>query len=92
MYSKTLDVTQAVQQKIIELASISLGRDLKISDVDEPLQSTKIGFDSIALMEFILHLEQEFEINIPDEDLDPDIFYTVDTVASYILRRQREAK
>jgi acyl carrier protein len=91
--SKTPDVTQldkctrTVQRKVIELASISLGRESDAPGVDEPLYGTEAGFDSIALLEFVLRLEDEFEISIPDEDLDPEIFRSINTVVSYVVRR-----
>jgi acyl carrier protein len=80
--------TQTVQEKVIELASISLGRgsDAPLG-VDEPLYGTETGFDSFSLLEFILRLEDEFGIAIPDEDLDPDIFRSINTVVAYLLRR-----
>jgi acyl carrier protein len=81
---------QIVQVKIIELASLSLGRDLAGTAMDELLYGTQTGFDSIALMEFILRLEEEFGLSIPDEDLDPDIFGSIGTVVAYVLRRLDE--
>ena len=95
MLSNTPDIVQVdertriVQVKIIELASISLGRDLDTLAMDEPLYRTEAGFDSIALMEFILRLEDEFGISIPDEDLDPEIFHSINTIVTYVLRRIR---
>jgi acyl carrier protein len=82
--------TQAVQEKVIELACISLGRESDAPGVDEPLYGTEAGFDSIALMEFILRLEDEFGISIPDEDLDPEIFRSINTIVPYVLRRLGE--
>lgn len=94
--SKTPDVTrldertQAVQEKVIELAYISLGGDSDVPSVDEPLYGTEAGFDSFSLLEFVLRLEDEFGIAIPDEDLDPDIFRSINTVVAYVLRRIEE--
>lgn len=79
--------TQAVEEKVIELASISLGRGSDAPGVDEPLYETEAGFDSFSLLEFILRLEDEFGIAIPDEDLDPDIFRSISTIVAYVLRR-----
>jgi acyl carrier protein len=78
---------QIVQTKVIELASLSLGRDLVASATDDLLYGTETGFDSIALMEFILRLEEEFGLSIPDEDLDPDVFSSIGTIVAYLLRR-----
>lgn len=82
--------TQTVQEKVIELASISLDRGSGALGVDEPLYGTEAGFDSFSLLEFILRLEDEFGIAIPDEDLDPDIFRSINTVVAYVLRRIEE--
>ena len=94
--SKNPDVSQfdgriqTVQDKVIELASISLGRGSDAPGADEPLYGTEAGFDSFSLLEFILRLEDEFEIVISDEDLDPDIFRSINTVTAYVLRRIEE--
>jgi acyl carrier protein len=78
---------RVAQERVSRLASDTLGRGANPPHMDEPLYGTEAGFDSIALMEFILHLEDEFGISIPDEDLDPEIFYSISTVATYVLRR-----
>jgi acyl carrier protein len=84
------ECTRTVQEKVIELASISLGRGSDAPSVDESLYGAEAGFDSFSLLEFILRLEDEFEIAIPDEDLDPDIFRSINTVVAYVLRRIEE--
>lgn len=81
---------QTIQEKVIELASISLGRESDAPSVDEPLYGTEAGFDSFSLLEFILRLEDEFAIAIHDEDLDPDVFRSINTVVAYVLRRIEE--
>ena len=94
--SNTLNVTQldertqTVQEKVVELASISLSRGSDAPGADEPLYGTETGFDSFSLLEFILRLEEEFGIAIPDEDLEPDIFRSINTVVTYVLRRIEE--
>lgn len=42
------------------------------------------GFDSLTLLSFILELENTFDVIIPDDDLVPDNFSTVDRIADYI--------
>lgn len=42
------------------------------------------GFDSLTLLNFILELENKFDVIIPDDDLVPDNFSTVDRIAEYI--------
>lgn len=76
-----------VRKKVIELAAISLDRNTNTFDINESLYGTQSGFDSFALMEFILRLEEEFGITIPDQDLDPDIFASVKTVSDYVSKQ-----
>jgi acyl carrier protein len=46
------------------------------------------GLDSMALMQLILLLEQEFGIAIVPEDLDRENFSTLDKMAEFISRKQ----
>jgi acyl carrier protein len=78
---------QELRETILQLASAALGKKLRRISPDAPMFSSQDGFDSIALMEFILRLEDTFNMKIPDEDLDPEIFYSLETVAAYVLTR-----
>lgn len=42
------------------------------------------GFDSLSLLGFILDLERKFDVIIPDDDLVPKNFATIDSIADYI--------
>ena len=48
-----------------------------------------LGIDSIALMEFIITLEDEFNLNIPDEDVE-DI-QTMGELVDYLSRRLKRS-
>ena len=48
-----------------------------------------LGIDSIALMEFIITLEDEFNLNIPDEDVE-DI-QTMGELVDYFSRRLKSS-
>jgi len=50
---------------------------------DENLLNTGI-IDSAGLIAFIVFIEQEFNIQIPDEDLLPENFSSVNKTAAYI--------
>jgi acyl carrier protein len=78
---------QALEDTVAHLATSALGKKPGPIGLYDPLLSGEAGFDSISLMEFVLRLEDTFRISIPDEDLDPDIFYSVKTIASYLRAR-----
>jgi acyl carrier protein len=78
---------QALENVVLDLVTSTLNRKPGSIKPDDPLFSSQIGFDSFSLMEFVLRLEDTFGISIPDEDLDPDIFYSVKTVVAYVQAR-----
>jgi acyl carrier protein len=48
-----------------------------------------IGIDSLAFMEVVVCMEEEFGITVPDQDLALERFDTVESLKSYILARLR---
>jgi len=78
---------QVLEDTIIRLVMSTLGKKPGSINPNEALLSSPAYFDSYALMELVLRLEDTFCINIPDEDLDPDIFHSVNTIASYLRIR-----
>ena len=83
---------QSLEETIMQLLASTLNKKVKTIKPDAPLFSTTSGFDSFSLMEFVLQLEEMFNIHIPDDDLDPDIFYSVKTIISYLGVRLKENK
>ena len=86
----TIPDSHTLEKTITQLVLAALGKGAGNPKPDEPLLSTQAGFDSFALLEFILRLEDAFNISIPDEDLDIEIFYSIETIASYIRVRMEE--
>ena len=78
---------EKLMETVIDLIALTLGEKRTKIKPDTPLFSAQDGFDSIALLEFILRLEDTFKVSLPDEDLDPDIFYSPGTIASYLRTR-----
>ena len=46
--------------------------------------------DSAGLLHFVGFIEKKFELNIPDEDLIPEKFTSITSIASYIRSRIQE--
>jgi acyl carrier protein len=87
MQSGSVPEPENLQDVIAELVASSLGKKRNSIGPEAPVFSSQEGFDSIGLMELVLRLEDTFGLSIPDEDLDPDIFYSVRTIASYVHSR-----
>ena len=89
---RTVTSQRTLENTVIQLVATTLGKKPGSVESDEPLLSSQTGFDSFSLMELVLHLEDNFDIRIPDEDLDPDIFQSVQTIVSYLKLRLDQEK
>ncbi len=76
-----------LMETVIHLITITLDEKRGQIEPDTPLFSGQAGFDSVGLLEFILRLEDTFCFSLPDEDLDPDIFYSPETIVAYLRSR-----
>ena len=71
-----------VKGAIAAALELEAGAD-QIAD-DEVLFGGGMALDSIASLEIIAALEKEFGIEVPDEDLVPELFDSVATLTEYV--------
>ena len=72
-------------EKIKEIAADSLGADVSTM-IAETSFKEDLGADSLDLFEMVMALEEEFEVEIPTEDLEN--IKTIGDVESYLQSRQ----
>ena len=73
-----------IAQKVKEIISQQL--DVDIAQIQEASSFIDdLGADSLAIMELVLALEENFDIDIPDEDTEK--IQTVGDAVSYIRER-----
>ncbi|MGA2135215.1 MAG: acyl carrier protein [Bryobacteraceae bacterium] len=70
------------QAKIIEIVEKLSGKPLAVA-ADESLFESGV-LDSFALTDMVSALEKEFAIRIPDADLTPRKFDSIERIESYI--------
>jgi len=70
------------QAKITEIVEKLSGKPLKIG-ADESLFESGV-LDSFALTDMVSALEKEFSLRIPDADLTPRKFDTIERIEAYI--------
>ncbi len=51
---------------------------------DSSLIEFGVGLDSIATMELLVALEEEFKIPIDDGDITPDVLQSIESISRYI--------
>jgi acyl carrier protein len=77
-------------ETVIHLIAMTLGNNGGKIKPETPLFSSHGVFDSVGLLEFVLRLEDTFSISIPDEDLDPDVFQSPQTIVTYLNSRLQQ--
>ena len=71
-------------EKIKEIAADSLGADVNEMTADTSFKED-LGADSLDLFEMVMALEEEFEVEIPTEDLEN--IRTIGDVENYLQNR-----
>jgi len=90
MNEKYLPSKKELMETVITLVLVTFDKKRAKIRPNTHLLSTQAGFDSVGLLEFVLLLEDTFGLSIPDEDLDPDIFYSPETIVAYLCTRLKE--
>jgi acyl carrier protein len=77
------DLKEKLKIQIIKQLNLE---DLNPEDIqdDAPLFGEGLGLDSIDALEFIVLLEQHYEIKISDPSEGKEVFQSVNTLAAYI--------
>lgn len=75
---------EEIIQKVIKLAGEKLSADVKNVSEKTSFQED-LNADSIDITDFIMELESEFDVEIPDEDLEK--IKTVGDASDYIQKR-----
>ncbi len=57
----------------------------KFSDDDNLLEA---GLDSMGIMRLIMFIEEQFNVTLPDAEIDPDNVQSLNTLQQWILRHQ----
>lgn len=77
-----MSIEHRVKQVIIR--TLTLEVDAEEIDEEDALFGGGLGLNSMATIEIIVGLEEEFNIEVPDEDLRVELFDSVQTIADYV--------
>ena len=74
---------EQIYKEVIRILSTDL--EVSAEDIDTAMDlNTELPFDSLQLYEFVIDLEEAYNIKLPDEMLDQ--MKTVDDIVSLIMR------
>ncbi|MBT3274719.1 MAG: acyl carrier protein [Spirochaetales bacterium] len=81
-------IKQQVKQTIVKALQLEVDPD-EIPD-DEALFGEGLDADSIATLEIVFALEQEFDIEVEDEELRVELFASVQSLVTYVIDKLRK--
>jgi acyl carrier protein len=83
--------TQDIENRIVKVIIRDLELNINKDDIQAAMRLDELfGMDSIAIVELVVGIEQEFNIRIPDEYLSVEIFQSIKTIAEHVHRLIQE--
>ncbi|MCR8843213.1 phosphopantetheine-binding protein [Paenibacillus sp. SC116] len=77
-----------MQISILEQLQQLMVDKLKLQDVPELNPAMHLhddlGIDSVMLLQLIVHIEEDLSLIVPEDELDPSIFVTVESLVAFI--------
>jgi acyl carrier protein len=78
-----MDAKSALKEYLMEMI-MDQGRSSIEPDEDLLTQGL---IDSMGILQLVSFMEKKFNIKVPDEDIVPDNFRTLDSLTEYVTRR-----
>jgi acyl carrier protein len=85
MIPTTEDHNQHLQERLQEMFADQLNLYVPTAETDLLVSGL---LDSLALVELLLHLEHEFGILISPDELEPNHFRSLNSIAEFIVRQR----
>lgn len=88
------DTIESVESRLKNVLLRSVSQPLDSSQLDSNVALIRqgIGLDSVALLEFVVGIENEFNILLDEGDITLDSFGSLGNLASVICRKLNAAK
>jgi acyl carrier protein len=84
---------EPVKNKLKEIIAKNLDANIAISDIDDEvsLYEDGIGLDSISIVNLIVQIESTFKFNFEEDEINSDLFRSVNRLADFISAKQAQA-
>ena len=81
-----MDIEKRVKKVLIKNALKNL--DTKELNIDSPLIEYGVGLDSVATLELVVALEEEFQIRIDESEISPETFEAIESISNHIHQKR----
>ena len=81
-----------VEERVKRVLAERIPLSVRVEDLkdDTPLIGGGLGLDSVALLQLVVGLEEEFGIQVDEAEVNVDLFADVSSVAAYVRRKLGE--
>ena len=78
-----------IKERVRRVLAENVLKEITASEIgdDFPLIEYGVGIDSVARLEFLVALEEEFGVKLDESEITQDFFDTVGTISEYISHR-----
>ncbi|RJF66121.1 phosphopantetheine-binding protein [Rhodopseudomonas palustris] len=83
------ETATAVQTKILELVQSILAQNVTANRVKPDTRLADAGLTSMEMVNLMLGVEAAFDLTLPQSDITPENFTSVETIERLVLRRQQ---
>jgi acyl carrier protein len=81
-----MDIEATIKRILVERLDIDAAV-VNASDSNAPLLGHGIGLDSVEALQLVVGLEQAFDLEVPDEDLNIELFESISSLVRYVEKR-----
>jgi acyl carrier protein len=84
---QTSDIVGSISQILLQFADETTG-EVSIDPTSAVFGPTGVITDSLRVLDALCTIEEEFDIEIPDEDLTEELFESVGNLAAYVAAQK----
>ena len=77
---------ESLKREVRQFLAGQLHRNVDVGDNESLLEAGII--DSMAVLELVAHVEQQYGFSVSDDDMMPENFDTIDAIAAFIASRR----
>ena len=79
-----------IQTRIKEIIINTLEMDLEVSDFSEENIIELYGINSVDALEILLYIEEEYDIQVDDDDLNVTLLNSINNLSTYVGNKLKD--
>jgi acyl carrier protein len=81
---------QEIIDRLQTIITENLEHNLPVTLSEEQRLYEDLNIDSLMVLQLMIYIEEEFQVEVPEEDVDPEVFQTVRSLVQFIQELQKQ--